>query len=194
VGFVTILMPALALGLVVTFLVWVVLRVLPEQLHPAGDAPIGIIVSGIVLVFAFVLGLTVSQATMTLKEARDATLAEANSVGELYWYAHALPEPEHSRLQGLLRAYAAQVIKDFPLLGQHLPSAATYAALRAVRNDIFSFQSSPTVTATEQYKNELIQVSNLFAARRIRIEDATNGGVPPSLFRASSSWSLSFFY
>jgi hypothetical protein len=41
VGFVTILLPSLALGIVLTFLVWAVLRVIPEQ--------------------CFILGLTVSQ-------------------------------------------------------------------------------------------------------------------------------------
>jgi hypothetical protein len=127
-------------------------------------------VSGIVLVFAFVLGLTVSEEATTLKQAREATATEANGVGELYWYAHTLPEPEHSRLQGLLRAYAAQVVADFPLLGQHLPSAATYAALRAVRNDILDFRPGPTITEEEVYKDEMIQISNVFAA--------TNGGVP----------------
>ncbi|MGH3833805.1 MAG: hypothetical protein ACRDRS_25765 [Pseudonocardiaceae bacterium] len=140
---VTILLPALVLAVVLVFLVGGVMRFFPEKLHPRGDAPVGHMVSGIVLVFGFVLSLTVSQETGTFNGARNATALEANSVDELYWYAHALPEPEHSRLQGLLRAYTRQVIKDFPLLGQHLPSEKTYAALRAVRNDIFSFQPSP---------------------------------------------------
>jgi hypothetical protein len=43
------------------FLVWAVLRVVPERLRPTGEAPVGTMVSGIVLVFAFILGLTVSQ-------------------------------------------------------------------------------------------------------------------------------------
>jgi hypothetical protein len=61
VGFVTILLPSLALGIVLIFLVWAVLRVVPERLRPTGEAPVGTMVSGIVLVFAFILGLTVSQ-------------------------------------------------------------------------------------------------------------------------------------
>lgn len=60
-GFVTILLPSLALGIVLIFLVWAVLRVVPERLRPTGEAPVGTMVSGIVLVFAFILGLTVSQ-------------------------------------------------------------------------------------------------------------------------------------
>jgi hypothetical protein len=38
VGFVTILFPSLALGIVLTFLVWTVLRVVPERFRPTGEA------------------------------------------------------------------------------------------------------------------------------------------------------------
>jgi hypothetical protein len=40
-------------------------------------------VSGIVLVFAFILGLTASQKSSALVAARAASTTEANSVGEL---------------------------------------------------------------------------------------------------------------
>ena len=42
------LVASLALGIVLTFLVWAVLRVVPERLRPTGDAPVGTMVSGIV--------------------------------------------------------------------------------------------------------------------------------------------------
>jgi hypothetical protein len=182
VGFVTILLPSLVLGIVLTFVVWTVLRVAPKRFRPTGEAPVGTMVSGIVLVFAFILGLTVSQESSTLAEARAATAAEANSIGELYWDAHALSEPEHSRLQGLLRLYAKQVIKDFPLLGQHLPSPQVYADLRAIREDILGFQPSAPIEKAV-YGDMLTQVSKLFSARRTRVDAATNGGVPPILIQ-----------
>ncbi|MBV9312633.1 MAG: DUF4239 domain-containing protein [Pseudonocardia sp.] len=187
--FTTILLPALGLAVLVTGLAWGFWRVIPERFHPSGEAPISAMVSGIVLVFAFTLGLTVSQENTTIKEARDATFVEANSIGELYWYAHTLPEPGHSRLQGLLRDYTKQVVKDFPLLGQHLPSEATYGALRAVRNEIVDYKPpvvnlvdyrSQTV-ANETYRNALIQVAELFKSRRARIQAATDEGVPDVL-------------
>jgi hypothetical protein len=96
--------------------------------------------------------------------------------------AHALSEPEHSRLQGLLRVYSRQVIKDFPLLGQHLPSAQTYADLRAIREDILSFQPSLPIEKAV-YGDMLTQVSKLFSARRTRVDAATDGGVPPILIQ-----------
>ncbi len=181
VGFVTILAPGLILGFALAALVWGVLRVVPERLHPTGEAPIGTMVSGIILIFAFVLGLTVSQATSTLAAAKAAAATEANSVGELYWYAHALSEPEHSRLQGLLRVYTTMVVEqEWPLLGQHKSSEQASAAVRAIREDIQNFQPN-TLIEKAVYGSELAQVSNLFAARRARLDAATAGGVPPIL-------------
>jgi hypothetical protein len=94
----TILLPSLALGLGWIVVVQVALRFLPERLRPAGDVPASTMLSGIVLIFAFVLGLTVSQENTTLDAAGTATATEANSIGELYWDAHALAQAEHSRL------------------------------------------------------------------------------------------------
>ncbi len=179
--FMTILLPGLILGFALAALAWGALRILPERFHPTGEAPVGTMVSGIILVFAFVLGLTVSQATSTLATAKASAATEANSVGELYWYAHALSEPEHSRLQGLLRRYTTLVIEqEWPLLGQHKSSEQTSAAVRAIRDDILGFQPN-TPTEKAVYGSELSQVSNLFAARRARLDAATAGGVPPIL-------------
>ena len=71
-GFVTILLPGLILGFVVVALAWGALRLFPGLLHPTEDAPVGTMVSGIILVFAFVLGLTVSQETQTLNKPQGA--------------------------------------------------------------------------------------------------------------------------
>lgn len=181
VGFTTILLPGLVLGFALTALVWVGLRMIPEQFHPTGDAPVSTMVSGIILVFAFVLGLTVSQATSTLSAAKASAAEEANSVGELYWYAHALSEPEHSRLQGLLKTYTTVVVQqEWPRLGQHASSDRASAAVRAIREDILAFQPSTPVEKAV-YGNELSQVANLFAARRARLDAAMAGGVPPIL-------------
>jgi hypothetical protein len=178
VGFVTILLPGLVLGFALPLLAWGVMRILPERFHPTGDDPVGTMVGGIILVFAFVLGLTVSEETSTLAAAKAAAATEANSVGELYWYAHALSEPEHSRLQVLLRTYATVVVaQEWPLLGQHKSSEQASAAVRAIREDILVFQPATPIEKAV-YSNELTQVSNLFTARRARLDAATAGGVP----------------
>lgn len=180
-GFVTILLPGLILGFVVVALTWGALRLFPGLLHPTEDAPVGTMVSGIILVFAFVLGLTVSQETQTLDTARTAVATEANSIEELYWYAHTLPEPEHSKLQGLLRTYTTLVVKqEWPLLGQHKSSEQVSTTARAIQENILDFQPN-TPTQNAIYRKELTQVSDLFAARHARVDAATSGGVPPIL-------------
>jgi hypothetical protein len=171
-------LPGLVLGFALAVLVWGVLQVLPERFYPTGDDPVTTMVGGILLVFAFVLGLTVSQETSTLAAAEAAAATEANSVGELYWYAHALSEPEHSRLQGLLRSYVTVVVRqEWPLLGQHKSSEQASAAVRAIREDILVFQPVMPVEKAV-YSDELTQVSSLFTARRARLDAATAGGVP----------------
>jgi hypothetical protein len=111
-GFVTILLPGLILGFLVIALTWGAPRLFPGLLHPTEDAPVGTMVSGIILVFAFVLGLTVSQETQTLNTARAAAATEANTIEELYWYTHTPPEPEHTQLQNPLRTYTTLVVKQ----------------------------------------------------------------------------------
>jgi hypothetical protein len=181
VGFVTILLPGLILGFVLAALVWGILRILPERLQPSGNSPVDTMVYALLLVFAFAVGLTVSQETSVLAATRAAAATEANSVGELYWYAHALSEPEHSKLQRLLRTYATVVVKqEWPLLGQHKSSPQASAAVRAIREDILSFQPNTPIEKAV-YSDELSQVSNLFTARRARVDAATAGGIPPIL-------------
>jgi hypothetical protein len=175
-----IVVPGVAIGLLLTLVIGLVLVFLPERFLPEGDPPGAELLGGLVLVFAFVLGLTVAQETSNLSSASSAASVEANNVGELYWFAHSLPEPEHSQLQGLLRAYATIVAKDeWPLLKKGQTSPKASAAVRAIRNDLIAFTPS-TPKQDDMYRNALNQVSDLFNARRNRTALAA-GGVPPIL-------------
>jgi len=168
----------LAIGAVLALLAWGGLHVLPERFHPTGNDPMSTMVSGIILIFAFILGFTVSQESSTLAAAKTAAATEANSIGELYWYAHALSAPEHGRLQGLLRAYTTTVVQqEWPLLAQHESSEQASADVRAIREDILAFQPSNPIEKAV-YGQELTEVSSLFSARRARLDAATAGGVP----------------
>jgi len=188
VAFTKILWPGLVLGVLAVGAVWLILRFLPDKWHPDTDAPIDAIVGGLLIIFAFIVGLTVTLQTSNLSDANTAASNEANSVGELYWYAHALSQPEHSRLQAELRNYTTVVVQqEWPLLGKHHSSPAASAAARAIRFDILSFQ--PT-TATEKavYPSMLNEVAVMFNARRDRVNIATDGGVPPILLEGI--WTL----
>ena len=175
-----IVVPGVAIGLLLTMVVGLVILFLPKRFHPDGDPPTAELLGGLVLIFAFVLGLTVAQETSNLSTASNAASTEANSVGELYWFAHAMPEPEHSQLQGLLRDYAAIVAKEeWPLLGHGQTSPKTTPAIRAIRNNLIAFTPT-TQKQDDMYRDALNQVTELFNARRNRVALAA-GSVPPIL-------------
>lgn len=178
--FLTILLPGIVGGGVLSYFAWASIHYLPERFHPEGPADVTVMLAGLVFIFAFILGIAVSAETSTISTAGTAASKEANSVGELWWYAHALPEPEHSKLQGLLRNYATVMVKEWPLLGQHKVGAEGSAASRAVREDVLAYTPA---TAKEQalYAIELNEVSNLFEARRTRRDIATSSGIPSVL-------------
>ncbi|MDQ6948771.1 MAG: hypothetical protein M3256_21565, partial [Actinomycetota bacterium] len=67
--------------------------------------------------------------TSNLSTASTAASVEANNIGELYWFAHSLPDPEHNRLQGLLRNYATIIAhQGWQLLGKGHTSPKASAA------------------------------------------------------------------
>src|SRR5258708_1938822 len=176
----TILLPGIVGGGILAYFAWASTHYLPERLHPEGPADVTVMLGGLVFIFAFILGIAVSAETSTIGTAGTAASKEANSLGELWWYAHALPEPEHGKLQGLLRNYATILVDAWPLLGRHQISPDAYTALRAVRDDVLSYQPQ---TSKEQalYANELTEVANLFEARRTRRDIALSSGIPPVL-------------
>jgi len=181
VPFIKILLPGILGGGILAYFAWASTHYLPERLHPEGPADVTVMLAGLVFIFAFILGIAVSAETSTIGTAGTAASKEANSLGELWWYAHALPEPEHSQLHGLLRSYATiMVSKDWPLLGRHQIGPEGSAALRAIREDVLNYTP---VTAKEQalYPNELTEVANLFEARRTRRDIVISGGIPPIL-------------
>lgn len=180
-SFVTILLPGIVLGGLLTYFAWASTHFLPERFHPDSSADVTVMLGGLVFIFAFILGIAVSAETSTIGTASTAASKEANSLGELWWYAHTLPEPEHSQLHGLLRTYAsAMVEKEWPLLARHQISPEGSAALRAIREDVLNYTP---VTAKEQalYPYELTEVGNLFQARRTRRDIAISSGIPSVL-------------
>ncbi len=177
-----IVVSGVAIGVALTVAVGLVLVLLPKRFHPDGEPPTTELLGGLVLIFAFILGLTVAQETSNLSAAGSAASVEANNIGELYWFAHAMPEPEHGHLQGLLRDYTNIVVnEEWPLLGKGQTSPKASAAIRAIRNDIIAF-TPDTPKQEDMYRDALTRVTDLFMARRNRNELAA-GGVPPILLR-----------
>ena len=74
-----------------------------------GDAPtegVGVVVTSMLGLLAFVLGLTLAYANTRFQERRQVTLAEAQSIGTSWLRAHAVGQPQGLEIAGLLEDYA----------------------------------------------------------------------------------------
>ncbi|WP_228823967.1 DUF4239 domain-containing protein [Nocardia blacklockiae] len=74
--------------------------------HAAGELVLDVVKNFFVAVVAFVVVLCWQQ----YDNAQTHTVAEAKGLVDTYWAAHQLPEPEHERIQGLVREYTEQVV------------------------------------------------------------------------------------
>ena len=176
----TLLLPGLAIGVVLAVGVWA----LSTRVRVKGDAPIATMVGGLLFLLAFVLSLTLSSESSNLTSARSASSSEANAVGELYWFAHGVHQPEHGKLQGLLRDYVTVVAhEEWPLLAQHKSSPAASAAVRAIRDNLIHY-TPRTPKEKIFYPTALSNVSQLFNYRRARVAIAVSPGVPAVLIDA----------
>ncbi|WP_433683831.1 DUF4239 domain-containing protein [Nocardia sp. CA-119907] len=67
--------------------------------------------------------------------AHNHTIAEAKALVDTYWTAHALPDPEHRQIQGLVRDYTDQVLtQEWPIMQADRrlsqPTQETFDSLR----------------------------------------------------------------
>jgi hypothetical protein len=110
--------------------------------------------------------------------ARVTVESEANALAEIFWLAHAFPEPEGRELQELARSYAEEVVdEEWPLMqrGQTpLMEQGTQATPRGwvliddIRATIQGYEPR-TEAGQELYAEGLDQVQRLADARRTRL-------------------------
>lgn len=81
---------------------------------------VGIIVSGMLGLLAFVLALTLSFASNRFSERRIGTLAESNAIGTAWLRAEAIGDPRGEEIARLLEQYT-QVRRDFVLATRNSP-------------------------------------------------------------------------
>ena len=94
-------------------------RLVPvDSRRPHNDVA-GFIYAALGVIYAVVLALVVIAVWGEYDAASETVEQEANSVAEIFWLAHRLPEPEGSHLQELARSYAEEVThKEWPLMEQ----------------------------------------------------------------------------
>ncbi|MGW4767723.1 bestrophin-like domain [Nocardia sp. NPDC004278] len=106
--------------------------------------------------------------------AHNHTVAEAKALVDTYWAAHALPDPEHRRIQGLVRDYTDQVLtQEWPIMqADRRLSQPTQETLDSLRDAVASVNSTdPDVT--ELRTKAMDNLDAVAEARQDRAMDAS---------------------
>ena len=169
-------------------------RLVPAQSRQRHNDVAGFIYAALGVIYAVLLALVVIAVWEEYGAANDTVEQEANSVAEIFWLAHRLPEPDGSHIQELARSYAEEVVhEEWPLMVQGEPplmmqtrgTPAGWAIIDDIRATLQEVE--PRTTAEGQlYAKGLDQIENLNNARRMRLV-ASEEGIPGVL------WSVLIF-
>jgi hypothetical protein len=136
--------------------------------------------------YAVLLGLMLIAVWEKWNEAETTTADEANELAGIFWYAHALPQPEGRHVQELVRSYSEVVVEEeWPLMAQGRSSPQAWDTLDELRGAILGLK--PTTDAKQsgydemRYNEMLEQLHDLGNARRERLL-AAEQGLPPILW------------
>jgi hypothetical protein len=146
----------------------------------------GIIYAVLGVSYAVLLGLMLIAVWERWNAAEVITTDEANELAGIFWYAHALPQPEGRHVQELVRSYAQVVVEEeWPAMAQGKSSPKAWATLDELRGTILGLKST---TGAKQmgydqmrYNEMLEQLHDLGNARRERLLVAGQG-LPPILW------------
>jgi hypothetical protein len=131
--------------------------------------------------YAVLLGLMLVAVWEQWNAAQDVASDEANELAGIFWFAHALPQPEGRHIQELARSYAQVVVEEeWPLMAQGRSSPEAWATLDELRGTILGLDP-PTGAQQVRYDQVLEQLHNLGDARRERLL-AANEGLAPILW------------
>ena len=146
----------------------------------------GFIYAVLGVAYAVLLGLMLIAVWEKWEAADTITADEANELAGIFWYAHALPQPEGGHIQQLVRSYERVVIEqEWPLMVQGRSSPKAWDTLDELRVTILGLK--PPKDAKQmgydqmRYEEILFQLHELGNARRQRLL-AAEQGVPPILW------------
>jgi uncharacterized membrane protein len=129
--------------------------------------------------YAVLLGLMLIAVWEKWNAAEALTTDEANELAGIFWFAHALPQPEGRHIQELVRSYSQVVVEEeWPLMRQGKSSPEAWATLDELRSTILGLEP-PTAQQTGydqvRYNQMLEQLHSLGDARRERLLVAEQG-------------------
>ena len=125
--------------------------------------------------YAVLLGLMLIAVWEQWNAAQDVASDEANELAGIFWFAHALPQPEGRHIQELARSYAEVVVEqEWPAMEQGEASPKAWATLDELRGTILGLDP-PTGAQQVRYNQVLEQLHALGDARRERLLAASEG-------------------
>ena len=175
---------ALAMLIAVAGLV-VVQRLVPTERRKQHNDVAGFIYAVLGVTYAVLLALMLIAVWEKWNAAEAVASDEANELAGIFYWAHALPQPEGRHVQELVRSYAEVVVEEeWPLMAQGSSSPKAWATLDELRATILGLNPPPSQqTGYEQMRyNEMVgQLHDLGNARRERLL-AAGQGLPPILW------------
>jgi hypothetical protein len=125
--------------------------------------------------YAVLLGLMLIAVWEQWNAAQDVASDEANELAGIFWFAHALPQPQGRHIQELARSYAQVVVEEeWPLMEQGRSSPKAWDTLDELRGTILGLDP-PTGAQLVRYNQVLEQLHALGDARRERLLAASEG-------------------
>jgi hypothetical protein len=174
------LIVALAMLVAVGGLV-VVQRLFSTERRKQHNDVAGFIYAVLGVAYAVLLGLMLIAVWEKWNAAEALTTDEANELAGIFWWAHALPQPEGRHIQELVRSYTEVVVEDeWPLMAQGRSSPKAWDTLDELRGAILGLK--PPKGGAQQmgydqmrYEEMLEQLHDLGNARRERLLAAGQG-------------------
>jgi hypothetical protein len=156
-------------------------RLVPTARRKEHNDVAGFIYAVLGVAYAVLLGLVLIAVWEKWDAADTLTADEANELAGIFWWAHALPQPEGRHIQELVRSYDRVVVEDeWPLMAQGKSSPEAWDTLDELRGAILGLE--PTTGAQQmRYEEMLEQLHDLGNARRERLL-AAEQGLPPILW------------
>ncbi|QIS03149.1 DUF4239 domain-containing protein [Nocardia brasiliensis] len=174
---------AVAVIAVLVFVVGARLRALvwrkPEN-GDSGSVTLELISTLFMAVAAFVVVICWQQ----YDNAHNHTVTESKSLVDVYWAAHAMPEPAHSEIQRLVRDYTEQVVAtEWSVMDRDRRlDQDTQAILDTLRDTVLAVQSEDSEVG-DQRTTALAALDSVAQARHDRALDAQLG-MPGFLYGA----------
>jgi hypothetical protein len=161
-------------------------RLVPTERRKQHNDVAGFIYAVLGVSYAVLLGLMLIAVWEQWNAAEDVASDEANELAGIFYFAHALPQPEGRHIQQLARSYAQVVVEqEWPAMEQGRSSPKAWATLDELRGTILGLEpptgAKQVPYSQARYNEVLEQLHGLGDGRRERLL-AASGGLPTILW------------